>query len=176
MNAATGMPVANAGQRRRRIAILALCIVLVILLLLAATVRTHLRVAGILLRVRDPNAHGALTNFDTYPEDESLTEITTPSGPIRARAYIPRGLDNAPGMVIVHGLHHLGIDEPRLIAFHGRGAGAGEVMEVSIRTPHVCSLQLGHERRPHYFWPFLPLAPHRWHWKVPILSGNGSRP
>jgi dienelactone hydrolase len=136
MNSAAGIPVASAGRHRRQVAILALCIISLILLSLAPTVSTHLRAAGILLRVQDPRASGTLAAFDTYPVDESLRQITAPSGSIRARIYFPRGLANAPGMVIVHGLHHLGIDEPRLIALARAISGSG----IRVLTPELPAL------------------------------------
>src|ERR1035441_4972629 len=45
--------------------------------------------------------------------------IETPTGrqQVRARLYLPPNQPKAPAMVIFHGVHHLGIEEPRLKAF-----------------------------------------------------------
>jgi dienelactone hydrolase len=72
-------------------------------------------------------------------EDRTLT-ITTPTGEeqIRARLYSPQGTFlqsrmNAPAMVIFHGVHHLGIDEPRLMGFARAMAGCG----IRVLTPEL---------------------------------------
>ena len=104
--------------------------------MLARPVFLHLRAAGLLLRIQNPQDHGTLARFDTYPIEEVLTEVPTPSGPIRARLYIPKGAANAPGMVIVHGVHHLGIEEPRLVRFARAMSASG----IRVLTPELASL------------------------------------
>jgi fermentation-respiration switch protein FrsA (DUF1100 family) len=57
---------------------------------------------------------------------------------VRARLYLPKGwtLQNkphAPAMVIFHGVHHLGIDEPRLMAFAAAMASCG----IRVVTPEL---------------------------------------
>jgi len=59
------------------------------------------------------------------------------SGPVRARLYLPGGVAHPPGMVVAHGIHHLGIDEPRLMSFFARGCrrrGCG------LLTPEIDAL------------------------------------
>jgi pimeloyl-ACP methyl ester carboxylesterase len=97
---------------------------------------THLRAAGLLLRIQNPNHTGILANISTYIVEESLTEVTTPTGKIRARLYIPVGVANPPGMVIVHGVHHLGIEEPRLVRFARAMAACG----IRVLTPELAAL------------------------------------
>jgi pimeloyl-ACP methyl ester carboxylesterase len=103
---------------------------------------THLRAATILLRVQAPQHPGALANLRAHPIDEVLTEVPTPSGPIRARLYIPKDKDrikdwpDAPGLVLVHGVHHLGIDEPRMVAFARALSSSG----IRVLTPELLSL------------------------------------
>ena len=86
--------------------------------------------------MENPQNHGIIANIHTCSIEESLTEIATPAGPIRARLYIPKGMANAPGMVIVHGVHHLGIDEPRLVAFARAMSASG----IRVLTPELLSL------------------------------------
>jgi pimeloyl-ACP methyl ester carboxylesterase len=78
--------------------------------------------------------------------------VPTPSGPIRARLYIPKDKDkdnrdkdndnkeknwpDAPGIVLVHGVHHLGIDEPRLVAFARALSSSG----IRVLTPELLAL------------------------------------
>ena len=111
-------------------------LVLLILLLLAHPAFTHLRAIGLLLRLQNPQHWSALARFDTYSLQEKLTEIPTPTGPIRARLYIPQGVADPPAMVIVHGVHHLGIDEPRLMALARALAASG----IRVLTPELAAL------------------------------------
>ena len=46
------------------------------------------------------------------------------------------GVAHPPGMVLVHGIHHLGIDEPRLVSFARAAAGSG----FAVLTPEVAAL------------------------------------
>ena len=61
--------------------------------------------------------------------------VDAPSGPqmVRARLYLPQGRANAPAMVVFHGVHHLGIDEPRLTAFATAMASCG----MRVLTPEL---------------------------------------
>jgi pimeloyl-ACP methyl ester carboxylesterase len=59
--------------------------------------------------------------------------LTLPSGVERARMYIPVNHPDAPGMVVVHGVHYLGMDEPRLEAFASAMAGCG----LRVLTPEL---------------------------------------
>ena len=68
--------------------------------------------------------------------EERLTTVATSSGSIPARLYIPQGVDHAPGIVIVHGVHHLGIEEPRLVRFARAVSASG----IRVLTPELASL------------------------------------
>jgi dienelactone hydrolase len=64
--------------------------------------------------------------------------IATPAGErtVRARMYQPYGAQgkaNAPAMVIFHGVHHLGIDEPRMMGFARAMAACG----IRVLTPEL---------------------------------------
>jgi dienelactone hydrolase len=89
-----------------------------------------------LLRIQNPAHPGIIARINTYPVEETVTEVATPSGTIRARLYIPKGIANAPGMVVVHGVHHLGIEEPRLVGF-ARAVSAGGIR---VLTPELAAL------------------------------------
>jgi pimeloyl-ACP methyl ester carboxylesterase len=77
--------------------------------------------------------------------EEISLPIQTASGPqqIRARIYTPKnwtakdwtpqGRADAPAMVIFHGVHHLGIDEPRLTGFASALASCG----IRVLTPEL---------------------------------------
>ncbi|MGD0647847.1 MAG: CocE/NonD family hydrolase [Acidobacteriaceae bacterium] len=59
--------------------------------------------------------------------------LTLPGGVERARMYTPVNHPDAPGMVVVHGVHYLGMDEPRLEAFASAMAGCG----LRVLTPEL---------------------------------------
>jgi pimeloyl-ACP methyl ester carboxylesterase len=50
--------------------------------------------------------------------------------------YLPEGVARPPGMLVLHGIHHLGMDEPRLMSFARAAAGAG----FAVLTPEIVSL------------------------------------
>jgi len=126
----------SARSKPRRVALIVFIALLLISLLFARPANTYLRAAGLLLRIENPEHPGRIGSIHTYQIEESLTEIGTPSGPIRARLYTPKGIANAPGMMIVHGVHRLGIDDPRLVAF-ARAMSAGGI---EVLTPEILSL------------------------------------
>ena len=126
-----------AAKRKLRAGTLIFFLALaLVLLLLARPGYTYLRAAGLLLRIENPQHPGRLGGMHVYPIVESLTEIRTPTGSIRARIYAPRGIANAPGMLVVHGVHHLGIDEPRLVAFARALSSSG----IQVLTPELPAL------------------------------------
>jgi acetyl esterase/lipase len=98
--------------------------------------KTHIQAVAVLREVAGQPvpwvARGLTVPVTT--EDLSLS-IATPSGPqqVRARVYIPQNRPQAPAMVIFHGVHHLGIDEPRLTGFAAAMAGCG----IRVLTPEL---------------------------------------
>jgi acetyl esterase/lipase len=112
------------------------------------------------VRFADPHENGFLAGLGAQPIDEARLEIEGPSGPVRARIYAPMGAaeriagatsstgaapacsgcsadaPSLPGIVIVHGVHRLGIDEPRLERFSRAVAAAG----FAVLTPEIREL------------------------------------
>ncbi len=68
-------------------------------------------------------------------EPVKTTELTLPlpSGAVRARMYTPVNHPDAPAMLVVHGVHYLGMDEPRLEAFASAMAACG----LRVLTPEL---------------------------------------
>ena len=125
------------ARRPRRLRLLACLAALVLLAaLLYSPTREHLRAASLLLRLNDPQASGFLATYGTHPVDELPLTVDTLSGPVRARLYVPRGVSKPPGIVLLHGIHHLGIEEPRLTRFARTMAATGVV----VLTPQIDSL------------------------------------
>jgi pimeloyl-ACP methyl ester carboxylesterase len=95
-----------------------------------------LRSYSLLTRFIDPQASGILLNWETHPVTTQEIVFPTPNGPVPARLYLPGGIAHPPGVVVVHGIHHLGIDEPRLVSFSRAAAGSG----FAVLTPKVAAL------------------------------------
>jgi pimeloyl-ACP methyl ester carboxylesterase len=98
--------------------------------------RYDLRSYSLLIRTLYPNASGLLLRWETYPVKTQELELPITRGSVRARLYMPGGVAHPPGMVLVHGIHHLGIDEPRFVNFARAVAGNG----FAVLTPQVTAL------------------------------------
>ena len=101
----------------------------------------HLRAASLLLRIQNPNDHSLLARHGTYAVTEGAGELVTPRGNVRARLYRPQGIANPPGMVVVHGVHHLGVNEPRLMAF-SRALAQGGIQVFTPELPDIADYQI----------------------------------
>jgi dienelactone hydrolase len=112
-----------AHLRRYSRIFLALPFLPLLFLALTPTVYGHLRALSILMVVADAPA-SPLTQLDA--NSVAVEEITFPSQTLaRARLYHPIGIAHPSPVVVVPGVHHLGMDEPRLrrlaraLASHG---------------------------------------------------------
>ncbi len=103
----------------------------------------HLRAASLLLRIQNSDDHSRLARYHTYAIAETLANVGTPTGVVRARFYKPVGASNPPAMVVVHGVHHLGIDEPRLVAF-SRALCASGIQVYTPELPQLADYQINH--------------------------------
>ncbi|HXE08368.1 MAG TPA: hypothetical protein VN612_10750 [Acidobacteriaceae bacterium] len=127
-------------QRKRAVTIAFVAVVIAVAAVLYAAawpaVKTHLQALCVLDSVSGKKAPwfaGAVTT-PVATQDLSFA-IETPAGArvVRARMYEPQGRANAPAMVIFHGVHHLGIDEPRLMGFARAMAACG----IRVLTPEL---------------------------------------
>ena len=129
-------------RQKRRLALLLLLLPLAGLAAIPIT-NEHLRAASLLLRLQNPNDHSRLAQYHTYTITETSSELATPRGNVRARLYIPLGRTNPPGMVVVHGVHHLGVNEPRLMAFSRALAQSG-IQVFTPELPDIADYQITH--------------------------------
>ena len=124
------------APRNRRVLWLAWVLVLLAVAVAINYLRYDLRSYALLTRFADPAASGPLLGFETHDVTTEDVTISTASGPLRARIFLPVGVPHPQGMVAVHGIHHLGMDEPRLMSFARAVAGSGLV----VLTPQIDAL------------------------------------
>ena len=70
-------------------------------------------------------------------------QFTTDAGVVRGQALSAGASPDAPGLVVLHGVHHLGIDEPRLVSFALAMASCG----VRVLTPQLPGIKDYHVDR-----------------------------
>lgn len=119
---------------RRLILASGICVAsLVLIALVWPTIRVSLQAAAVLKLVGNQPVPEALrwTVADHVAVDD--LSFSTANDPIRSRLYTPVEHPNAPALVVLHGVHHLGIDEPRLIAFATAMSACGLV----VLTPEL---------------------------------------
>lgn len=96
-------------------------------------VRVHLQSVAVLDLVGNKPVPGWLRRFVNEPIAVRDVELPLASGTVRGRLYTPINVKNAPALVVLHGVHHLGIDEPRLENFATAMAACG----VEVLTPEL---------------------------------------
>jgi pimeloyl-ACP methyl ester carboxylesterase len=99
-------------------------------------VKAHLQAIAVLREVSSqpvPDFARGLTVAVATQDFSFPAEAATGTQMVRARVYLPAGKPNAPAMVILHGVHYLGIDEPRLMGFAAAMASCG----VRVLTPEL---------------------------------------
>jgi acetyl esterase/lipase len=120
---------------RRRLVLAALAAMLVVALA-DRPVNSHLRAAALLAHLAQPAARSLLLP-SAYELEEQDLAVPGPEGkPIAARLYCPVGIERPPGMVLLHGIHQLGIRDPRLMGFALALAGSGSI----VLTPELEAL------------------------------------
>jgi pimeloyl-ACP methyl ester carboxylesterase len=122
--------------KRRKVVVLLVVLLLVAIgiALFSHSANTHLRAMSVLLRFANPEAKGFSARFAQHPLQEQTGSAQNASGAFNYRIYKPTDVSNPGGIVLLHGVHRLGIDDPRLINFARVLAGAGiEVMTPELR-------------------------------------------
>jgi dienelactone hydrolase len=119
---------------RRKVGLFVLVCALVLLFRPAGA---HMRAASLLTRFQAPGDDGVVARYGSHDVGERAFTFEGPRGAVPARVYTPVGMDGAPGVVLVHGVHHTGIDEPRLVRFAKTIAATGVV----VMTPEIAELR-----------------------------------
>jgi pimeloyl-ACP methyl ester carboxylesterase len=113
--------------------VLPVALVAALLLAIAGApwLRAHRRASDVLRRF------SAGAPIARASDDRGFDEIDEHrDGSSHFRWYLPRGIAEPPGLVVVHGIHRLAVDEPRLVRFARALAANG----VAVLTPDVREL------------------------------------
>jgi pimeloyl-ACP methyl ester carboxylesterase len=122
--------------RRLHLGILLTLLVSPLLLLGANRLRYELRSYALLTRFVDPQATGPLLRFETNAVSTEDVTFETKDGDVAGRLYLPTGIAKPHGIVILPGIHHLGIYDPRFTNFSRALAASG----FAVLTPVLASL------------------------------------
>ncbi len=124
-------------KRRRRWVILgAAVLMLSVVAVPLRGLQDDLEAYALLSRFANPHRTDFLITHETGPIREESITIKSAGKPIAARLYMPVGVKHPAAMVLLHGVHHLGFNEPHLIAFSRAIASTG----VDVLTPELSSL------------------------------------
>src|SRR5882757_8128455 len=77
----------------------------------------HLQAIAILKLVSQEPVPWIVGEAVAEPISTEDIQFDTAVGTVKGRLYLPVNRPNAPAMVVLHGVHYLGIDEPRLESF-----------------------------------------------------------
>jgi pimeloyl-ACP methyl ester carboxylesterase len=94
---------------------------------------SHLQAIAVLDLVANKPVPTPLRWLVTGPVTATELTLPLPSGSVRARLFTPSRHPNAPAIVVLHGVHYLGIDEPRMVAFAAAMASCG----IRVLTPEL---------------------------------------
>jgi dienelactone hydrolase len=119
--------------RKRRFAVLLVGLAVVLASVAWPFTKAHMQAVAILRLVGGQPVPWIITKMVAEPVRTEDVQFTTASGIVRGRLYLPEGNPNAPGLVVLHGVHHLGIEEPRLVNFATAMASCG----LRVLTPEL---------------------------------------
>lgn len=107
-----------------------------LVLAIPAAIR-HAQAAALLLRFEaQGEVASGLGTWWRHEVVETRRTLETPQGPLDARRYAPAGVEHAPPLLLVHGVHPRGAEVPRLVEFARVMASSG----IDVTTPQVTSL------------------------------------
>ncbi|MGH9616934.1 MAG: alpha/beta hydrolase [Acidobacteriaceae bacterium] len=106
---------------------------MILLLLFWTKTRTYLQAEAILEQLNGKPVPRLLRPIAAMPLTTRTLTVPSSAGAVNARLYSPLTYADAPGLVIVPGIHYLGMDEPRLMAFARSMAACG----LRVLTPEL---------------------------------------
>ena len=103
-------------------------------------IRAHLQAIAILKLVSGQPVPRLLSAVIEEPIESREIEFPAGSTMVRARMYLPRKHAHAPALMVLHGVHHLGMNEPRLMSFAAAMASCG----LQVLTPELPNIKISH--------------------------------
>jgi acetyl esterase/lipase len=122
-----------APSHKSRILAGALLIFLLMTIPFYPIAREYLQAASLLARIANPQAKSWIADYDVHAVETHDESFEVNGQAVPARVYMPTGVASAPGIVVVHGMHRLGLDEPRLVSFARSLAASGYL----VMTPEL---------------------------------------
>jgi pimeloyl-ACP methyl ester carboxylesterase len=119
--------------RKKSFATLVVGLVFVLCAVVWPFTEAHLQAVAMLRLVSGQRVPWIIGKLVTEPVRTEDVNFATEAGVVRGRLYLPVRHPNAPGLVVLHGVHHLGIEEPRLVNFATAMAGCG----LRVLTPEL---------------------------------------
>jgi pimeloyl-ACP methyl ester carboxylesterase len=95
--------------------------------------KAHLQAVAVLRLVSGQPVPWLIRKLVTEPVRTEEVRFPTTAGVVQGRLYLPERHTDALGLVVLHGVHHLGIEEPRLMGFAAAMAGCG----LRVLTPQL---------------------------------------
>ncbi|HWF67354.1 MAG TPA: hypothetical protein VN670_08615, partial [Acidobacteriaceae bacterium] len=95
--------------------------------------RAYLQAAAVLSQLNGQPVPKLLRPIAAEPITVQQVTISSATGTVSARLYTPVNRSDAPGLVLVPGIHYLGVNEPRLVAFARSLAACG----LRVLTPEL---------------------------------------
>jgi pimeloyl-ACP methyl ester carboxylesterase len=105
--------------------------------------KAHMQAVAVLRLVGGQPVPWIVSKMIAEPVRTEELQFATGVDAVRGRLYVPERHPNAPGLVVLHGVHHLGIDEPRLVSFASAMASCG----VRVLTPELPGIKDYHVDR-----------------------------
>jgi dienelactone hydrolase len=99
--------------------------------------RAHLQALTILRLVSGQPVPKLLSAVIEEPVESKEIEFPAGGAMVRARIYLPRNHAHAPALMVLHGVHHLGMNEPRLMSFAAAMASCG----LQVLTPELPNIK-----------------------------------
>jgi pimeloyl-ACP methyl ester carboxylesterase len=95
--------------------------------------KAHMQAIAVLRLVGGQPVPWMIRKTVAEPVRTKDVQFASAAGLVKGRVYLPERHPDAPGLVVFHGVHHLGIEEPRLVSFATAMASCG----VRVLTPEL---------------------------------------
>lgn len=114
---------------------LVLCLALSALagVLFLSPAKDYMKAASLLIEMQNQQQSPWFVHAGGHAVQEEMHAFDGSGGRIRYRIFRPVGVAHPPGLVLVHGVHHLGIEEPRQVRFARAFAERG----LLVMTPEI---------------------------------------